>query len=250
MIHERRTTEGLAIVTMRAEYIKPRCLAAGIASRALTVQEGPAWPEHRPPVVLDTVGLAVEVLVALLADPPKVKTLRANKRSAAPVSGLPAALAKAAKDATPLAPLVALADADDWRTLRLVALCPAVRLIGPADPAELRPWIRHLAIMQTLRRTGPAPAWLISPPPPLRLDPLLLRALAALQVSPSVRIAAERCDVSESTMSRLLRATRGVLGMPPGDVSRFRPAEQAALILAQLGGFAHKAGSGVGGKTC
>ena len=62
MIHERRKTEGLAIVTVRAEYIKPRCLAAGIAARALTVQEGSAWPEHRPPVVLDTVGLPVEVL--------------------------------------------------------------------------------------------------------------------------------------------------------------------------------------------
>jgi hypothetical protein len=233
MIHERRKTEGLAIVTARAEYIKPRCLAAGVAARALTVQEGPAWPEHRPPLVLDTVGLPVEVLVALLANPPKVK--RANYQTAARPAALLVEQARAPKEATPLAPLVALADADDWRTLRLLALCPAVRLIGPSDPAELRPWIRHLAMMQTLRRTAPAPAWLISPPPPLRLDPLLLRALAALQVSPSVRIAAEQCDVSVSTMSRLLRATRAVLGMPPGDVSRFRPEEQAAMILARLG---------------
>jgi hypothetical protein len=232
MIHERRTTEGLAIVTARAEYIKPRCLAAGIAARALTVQEGSAWPEHRPPLVLDTVGLPVEVLVALLADPPKVK--RANYQTAARPAAPPVEQIRTLKD-IPLAPLVALADADDWRTLRLLALCAAVRLICPADPAELRPWIRHLAMMQTLRRTAPAPAWLVSPPPPLRLDPLLLRALAALQVSPSVRVAAEQCDVSVSTMSRLLRATRGVLGMPPGDVSRFRPQEQAAMILARLG---------------
>jgi hypothetical protein len=240
MINERRKIEGVAIVTARAEYIKPRCLAAGIAARALTVQEGPAWPEHRPPVVLDTVGLPVEVLVALLANPPRMKSPKANERPAAPVSGLPAELARAEKDAAPFAPLVTLADADDWRTLRLLALCPAVRLIGPADPLELRPWIRHLAKMQTLRRAAPAPAWLIPPPSPLRLDPLLLRALAMLQVSPSVRIAAERCGVSESTMSRLLRATRGVLGMPPGDVSRFRPEEQAAMILARLGGLVHK----------
>jgi hypothetical protein len=235
MIDERRKTQGVAIVTARAEYIKPRCLAAGIAARALTVQEGPAWPEYRPPLVLDTVGLPVEVLVALLADPPRMKSPKANERSAAPLSGLPAELAKAQKDAAPFAALVALADAEDWRTLRLLALCPAVQLICPADPLELRPWIRHLAMVQTLRRAAPAPAWRISPPPSLRLDPLLLPALAALQVSPSVRAAAERCDVSESTMSRLLRATRGVLGMPPGDVSRFRPEEQAAMILARLG---------------
>jgi hypothetical protein len=232
MIHERRTTEGLAIVTARADYIKPRCLAAGIAARALTVQDGPAWPEHRPPLVLDTIGLPVEVLVILLADPPKLKM--AKYQTAAHSVALPAEQRRAPKH-IPFAPLVALADASDWRTLRLLALCSAVRLIGPADPAELRPWIRHLAMMQTLRRTAPAPAWLISPPPPLRLDPLLLRALAALQVSPSVRVAAEQCDVSVSTMSRLLRATRGVLGMPSGDVSRFRPEEQAAMILARLG---------------
>jgi hypothetical protein len=234
MIDERRKTQGVAIVTARADYIKPRCHTAGIAARVLTVQEGPTWPEHRPPLVLDTVGLPVEVLVALLADPPRMKSPKANYQTAARPAALPVEQTTAPKN-LPLAPLAALANAGDWRTLRLLALCPAVRLIGPADPADLRPWIRHLAMVQTLRRAAPAPAWLISPPPSLRLDPLLLPVLAALQVSPSVRVAAEQCDVSESTMSRLLRATRGVLGMPPGDVSRFRPEEQAAMILARLG---------------
>jgi hypothetical protein len=222
MIHERRKTEGVAIVTTRAEYIKPRCLAAGIAVRALPVQDGPAWPAHRPPVVLDTVGLPTEVLVALLAEPPKVKLSPVQTQS------------YASKDAL-FGVVVTLADAGDWRTLRLLALCFAVRLIASDDPATLRPWIQHLATMQIPRRALPMPIWLIPPPPLLRLDPLLLRALAALQASTSVRLAAERCGVSESTMSRLLRTTRGVLEIPPGDVSRFRPAEQAALILARLG---------------
>ena len=149
------------------------------------MQEGPAWPEHRPPVVLDTVGLPVEVLVVLLADPPKMKSSKANHQLTVQVSASPAEQMRTLKE-VPFAPLAALADAGDWRALRLLALCPAVRLICPADPAELRPWIRHLAMMRTLRRIAPVPAWLISPPPPLRLDPLLLRALAALQVNPSV----------------------------------------------------------------
>jgi hypothetical protein len=220
MIQERRTTDGVAIVTTRAEYIKPRFLAAGIPARVLPVQDGPAWPAHRPPLVLDTIGLPVEVLVALLADPPNV-------------SGLPAHAW--APNTASTGVLVALADAGDWRALRLLALCLAVSLIAPDDPATLRPWIRQLATVQMPRRSQPMPVWLIPPPPPLRLAPLLLRALAALQTSPSIRLAAERCGVSESTMARLLRTTRGVLGMPPGTVSRFYPAEQAALILRRLG---------------
>ncbi len=142
------------------------------------------------------------MLVALLAEPPNV-------------SGLPAHAW--APNTASTGVLVALADAGDWRALRLLALCLAVSLIASDNPATLRPWIRQLATVQIPRRSQPMPVWLIPPPPPLHLAPLLLRALAALQSSPSIRLAAERCGVSESTMARLLRTTRGVLGMPPGD---------------------------------
>jgi hypothetical protein len=233
MSDERRKTEGVAIITMRGEEVKSRWLAAGISARALSVQEGPAWPEHRPPVVLDTIGLPVEMLVVLLADPPKVHQSNAQQQPAIWANVPPPTQPNPWQDA-PFVPIAALADGADWRTLRLLALCPAVRLIGPDDPDVWRQWIGHLAAMRAPQRAAPAPAWLIPSPPPLRLDPLLLRALAVFQRSPSVRIAAERCKVSESTMARLLRTTRNVLGMPSGDVFRFRPAEQAALILERL----------------
>jgi hypothetical protein len=205
MIGERRTTDGLAIVTTtgRAACITQRCRAAQLPARVLAVQEGPAWPVLRPPALLDTIGLAVEVLVRLLVHAPP-------------------------------APLIALADPHEWRTLRLLALCPAIRLVSADDIAPLRVWVRHLASMLPTRSTPPT-AWLIPAPPPLPLDPLVLSILAAIMASPSYTMAAVQCHISESTIYRVLRATRTTLRLPHGTVARFRPAELAALILDRLG---------------
>jgi hypothetical protein len=153
--------------------------------------------------LLDTIGLAVEVLVTLLVHAPP-------------------------------APLIALADPDEWRTLRLLALCPSVRLVSADDIAPLRVWVRHLASMLPTRSTPPV-VWLIPAPPPLPLDPLVLSILAAIMASPSYTMAAAQCHVSESTIYRVLRATRATLKLPHGTIARYRPAELATLILDRLG---------------
>jgi hypothetical protein len=79
MIDERHKTQGVAIVTARAEYMKPRCLAADIVARADSA--GRTYlAGNRPPLVLDTVGLPVEVLVGLLANPPRMQSKRMSHR--------------------------------------------------------------------------------------------------------------------------------------------------------------------------
>jgi hypothetical protein len=206
MIQERRNSSGLAVVTTvgRAAQIERQTRATGIPTRILMVQDGPTWPVLRPPALLDTISLLPDVLVALLAN-------------------------------TPPSPLIALADPVDWRALRLLALCPAVRLITADDTAALRMWVCHLASVLPPRATQATPVWLVPAPAPLALHPVLLSVLAALLSSPSYTIAAVQCQVSESTIYRVLRATRATLELPHGAVARFRPAELAARILDRLG---------------
>lgn len=210
MITERRTKRGVAIVSARPS-VKWRYECAGVPNGIYSVQDGNTWPDHRPPVVLDTIGMAVQTLVALLACPPRVAAAHQH------------------------VPLLALADPFDWRVLRLLNLCPAVRLVCPDDPTTLQRWLQHLDGIVPARTGAALSGWMLDPAPDLNLDPLLLPALAALPSSPSIRAAAERCAVSESTMARLLRVTKARLGLPPGDVSRFRPDDLAATILDQLG---------------
>jgi hypothetical protein len=221
MTDERRRQLGVAIVTARPGLIKQCYRAAGFGARVLMVQAGPSWPEHRAPVVLDTIGLPLGELVALLANPPAL--LPATHQ---PIGGRRA-------PATDV-PLIAFAAAQDWRALRLLTLCPAVRLICPDDPAVLWRWLPHLGGAVAARADAPL-IWLVAPPPALQLDPLLLPILAALPSAPSLRMVAARCAISESTLARVLRGTRTALGLPPGEVARFRPDELAALLLERLG---------------
>ena len=227
---ERRERRGVAIVTMRSN-IKWRYESAGIPNGIYSVQDGNTWPDHRPPLVLDTIGMPLSILVALLADPPRMKQAQPDvtTRSSAdaPMSKL--------QDKPLCLPFIAFADPHDWRTLRLLKLCPTVQLVCADDPETFRRWLPHLAGMLLTRSGNPSDGWLVDPAPELNLDPLLLAALAVLPSSPSLRVAAERCGVSESTMARMLRATKATLGLPRGDVSRFRPDELAAIILDRLG---------------
>lgn len=232
--HDRRKQDGVAIVTLRPD-IKHRCIDAGLPARALRVQPGPSWPEeYRPPVVLDTVGLPVEHLVILLANPPRVVT-GTDQPSPSPLKPQPATKQKEQKERTgPLMPLIALADPDDWRTLRLLALCPSIYLICPDKPFMLHRWVRHFSGVVSARSREVSKGWLVALPPDLRLDPLLLPILAALLVSESHGEAAERCDLSDSTLARVLRKTRPILGLPPGDGARFRPRALAMVMLERL----------------
>lgn len=245
MIDKRRNIRGIAVVTTaaRAASMKQLCAAASLPARVLAVQEGLTWPEVRPPIVLDTVAMPLEMLVALLANPPLVQ-----KVSVAPVHGARAAQAMLLGENTEPMPLGVLADPDDWRTLRLLPLCPSVRMVSSADQMVLRRWVRHLSGVLAPRQPAHSLVWLFAPPPPVPTqlavdqaeamrvlrDPLLLRVLAALPSSPSYTSVAVRCKVSTATLARTLRAVRSALDLPPGDVSRFSPAELAAMIFERL----------------
>ena len=229
---ERRKQRGVAIVSVRGS-IKWRYESAGNPNGVYSVQDGNTWPAHRPPVVLDTIGMPPQILVDLLANPPQVKKEQSLYDLRLPVFSEPQASKLLEKPQ--YAPFIALAHPCDWRALRLLKLCPTVQLVCPDEPAKFQRWLRHLDAIVPTRTGASLTAWMLDPAPDLKLDPLLLPALAALRVAPSIRSAAERCEVSESTMARMLRVTRATLGLPPGDASRFRPDELAEIILDRLG---------------
>ncbi len=234
----------------RASRVKEHFLAGGVSARVLSVQNGPAWPQLRPPLVLDTIDMPVEMLVALLANPPMVKKSFASMVDlprAAQVSTPPAARAMMPKERAELVPMGALADPRDWRTLRLLMLCPSVRLISADDLLIVWRWARHLSSALAPRHLASEPAYLFTPPPPIPIqhhaapaaqlvlrDPFLLPLLAALLHCPTYTMIAARCDMSDSKLSRRLRVIRAALGLPPGDVSRLAPVDLAHVILERL----------------
>lgn len=228
---DRRKQPGMAIVTVRSG-IKWRYESAGVPNRVYRVQNGNTWPNYRPPLVLDTIGMPAQMLVDLLADPPKVQDEQPETATQAAIKN---PQTNKLQEKSQFAPLIALADPHDWRALRLLKLCPMVQLVCPDDPLAFRYWLPNFDSIVLTRSGDPLAGWLVDPAPDLKLDPLLLAALAVLPLSPSTRVAAERCGVSDSTMARMLRLTKTMLKIPPGEISRFRPEEVAAIILDRLG---------------
>ncbi len=248
MTGDRRYMEGVVVVTTteRASRVKQRFLTGNVSARVLPVQDGPAWPQLRPPLILDTIDMPVEMLVALLANPPVIKRSSASVVDQAPTAQprtLPATRATMLREHVELVPIGALADPRDWRTLRLLMLCPAVRLISADDLSLVRRWAYHLSSTLPPRRRASEPACLFAPPSPLPMqqaaqsvlrDPLLLPLLAALLSCPTYAAIAARCGVSDSQLSRRLRVVRTALGLPAGDRSRPAPADLARMILEYL----------------
>lgn len=217
MLPERRIQMGIVVVTKRPRQVGVHCQAAGLPARVLSVQSGPAWPELRPPVLLDTIGLPVEELVALLARPPRL--------SAAPGD-------RAAE--RPFAPVMALADPADCCVLRLLGLCPAVELVCAESPQGLARWLAYLEQRVVARSRGGQTIWLIEPPADAPLEPALLSILAALLVSPSYSDVAAHCGLSDSTLYRTLRAIRTGLGLPTSTTGRLEPADLFRRIIERL----------------
>ena len=203
MNSDRRQDDGLAVVTTAAcsGVLKARCTAIGLRTRVVPVQDGGQWPNVRPPVVLDTRGISEADLLTLLVR-------------------------------TPGAPIFALAAPDQRRVLTMLSLTPEIHLIC-ADVTVLPRWLPYLCT--TLPSTRPHPLWLIPPPFMPPLDPLLLPVLAVLRHSPSYAAALSICGLSKSSLLRLLRSARVSLQLPPGDVTRFRPAMLAARMIDRLG---------------
>lgn len=217
MLLERRIQKGVAVVTRRPRQIGLYCETAGLPARVLSVQSGPAWPEHRPPVMLDTIGMPVEELVVLLARPPRLQ--------AAPIE-------RAAERA--FAPVIALADPADCHAMRLLGLCPAVELVCAENTVGLARWLAYLEQQAVARSRGGQTIWLVEPPADAPLEPELLALLAALLVSPSYSDVAARCGLSESTLYRTLRAIRTSLGLPASTTGRLEPADLFGRIIARL----------------
>jgi hypothetical protein len=185
--------------------------------RHIALQDGPQLlPDFRPPLLLDTTGLALPTLVSVLV---------ALQRQALTT--------------------LALVAPTDIRLLRLLPLCSAVRVIAADTPdlTCLAPFTRHLYCIQASLPPTSTPAWVgLVPPPDLKpkLAPFLLPALAALQCAPDLKVAAKACAVaanrkiSRATLLRLLSSTRTALGMPAGAAARYRPPVLAAAILDAL----------------
>ena len=209
-VQDRRQMAGIAVVTVRTGQ-KLRYQDAGLACQMLSLQDtGPLsnpWPLHRPPIVLDTIGLPIHDLVRCLV------------WSSHPVQRHPGS--------------IVLADPADVLRLRLIALCPTVAMIGGDDPELLSRWLPHLGRMP-LRREMALPIWLMPPPHHLPLDPLLLRVLMVLPTVSNWSRAAALCDVSASTLSRCLRRTRVVLALPEGRGTRWTPDAFARLVFNRL----------------
>lgn len=218
MQHERRNHLGIAVVTNRPRQISHYCQSAGLSARMLSVQSGPAWPDHRPPVLLDTIGLPVNELVALLARPPRLS---------APPAARPAAEPR-------FAPVMAVADPSDWRALRLLRLCPAIELVCSENPAGLVRWLAYLEHRVLAHPRADQTVWLVEPPPDRSVDQALLPILAALLLSPSYSEVAARCNLSESTLYRSLRAIRHELGLPPSSAARLEPGLLYERIIERL----------------
>src|SRR6266508_996430 len=128
---ERRKRRGVAIVTERSS-IKWRYESAGIRNGFYSVQDGNKWPDFRPPLVLDTMGMPPQVLVELLANPPQAKKVQPHNELRLPVLSEPQASKLLGKPQ--YVPLIALAIPCVCLPLLLLKLSPTVQLVGPVEP--------------------------------------------------------------------------------------------------------------------
>jgi hypothetical protein len=208
---ERRRELGVALLTDRVELLRPRLYDAGIANRAFLLQddEKKPLPDIRSPLLLDTVGLALPDLFAVLL---------AVQREAITT--------------------LALVNPSDIRLHRLLPLCAAVRVIisDAIDLAHLPPFTRHLDDTPQHGAALP-PVWVgLRAPPQLTppLSPQILRLLNELPCCKDHDMVAAACGMSRATLMRLLADARKALGMPAGTSARYRPPVLATAILAAL----------------
>jgi hypothetical protein len=207
---ERRREPGIALLTQRGKTLIPRLQEAGVPNRLILLQDSEdPLPAIRPPLLLDTVGLALPDLIAVL--------LAVQSR---------------------LIATLALVNPSNIQLLRLLPLCAAVRVIvsDAIDLAYLTPFIRHLDDTPQ-RGAVPPPVWVgLSAPPQLTpaLSPQMLRLLNELSCCKDHDMVAEACGMSRATLMRLLADTRKALNMPAGTRARYRPPVLATAILAAL----------------
>lgn len=206
---------GVAVISWRRPWISQHLQAAGASSRHIIPQLGPSLlPAFRPPLLLDTVGMPLPLLVAILWE------------------------LSQGRDVTPTLALLPL---NQPGLARLLTLPLAVNvLIADTVPTDtLGLWLR-LAPQLERRSASASPAIVGLGPPPADLLNLpahtldALHALAPYGSAPpaSITEAAERAGMSRRLFCYQLAAIRAVVGLP--STRRYRPSALAAAICEAL----------------
>jgi hypothetical protein len=207
---ERRTALGVAVLSIKTPPVISTLQQAGIAYRALLVQEHGGLPKMRPPVVLDTIGMSPLDLARVL-----------DNMAAGRVDG--------GKTVASL-PTIAVADALAYAHHRLLACCPAIVAVmaAPGNPETLPLLVRWLGSSTADVRTGPLWYDLVKPPLP-DPPPDLCGLLIALAGAAKLHDAAAAFNVSRATFFRRLDTVCDALAL-----TRPQPGHQADRWLETL----------------
>lgn len=211
---ERRTMQGVAVISVKKSAITSTLERIGIPYRTLLLQEGGALPPMRLPILLDPLGLRLLELARTL-------------------DNLASGRMQAWKAGTPI-PVITLSAPAAYAQQRLLACCPAV-------VAVIAEQIDPQALPMCLQRFGQGgfepthgPLWFGLAQPPLPMPrPDLNGLLIALSSAPKLHDVAAAWHVSRATFFRRLDPICAALAIerpPPGC-----PAERwLATLLAAL----------------
>ncbi|MBC8163721.1 MAG: hypothetical protein H7Z42_21140 [Roseiflexaceae bacterium] len=182
---ERRAAPGVAILARTTSRLSAMLDHEGTLSRILLLQDGLTLPALRPPVLLDTSGMGVVELAAVL-----------EQLACGAVPDWPSR--------TPL-PTIAIVDPLAVAYLRLLMDCPAVVAVVACtvSPLTLATSIRYFGALAVQEQSGPV--WIGVPCPtliPYRHD--LGRLLLALHCGVTIAAAAHAAHLSRAGLRRRL----------------------------------------------
>ena len=212
---ERRYHQGIAVISLRRVELSRRLKAANVLFRHMIPQLGPTLvPELRPPLLLDTIGMPLPMLVAILWELSRARHIMPTLALVPPDQPLLARLA-----ALPLSVHALVADDVTDETLGLWAR--TAHIIG-RRPGSLAPVEVGIPLTSAGKLNLPA----------YTLD--VLHALSPFGGRSPVNMveAAQRVDMSRRLFCYQLAAIRAVVGIPPD--RRYRPAALASAIYAGI----------------
>ncbi len=212
---ERRYHQGIAVISLRRVELTRRLKAAHTPFRHIVPQLGPTLvPELRPPLLLDTIGMPLPMLVAILWELSRARNIM---------------------------PTLALVPPDQPSLARLTTLPLSVHALVADDVTDetLGLWVR-MAHMIGRRPGSLAPVEVGMPTASvgtLNLPAYTLDVLHALspfggRAPANMTEAAQRVDMSRRLFCYQLAAIRAVIGIAPD--RRYRPAALASAIYAGI----------------
>lgn len=212
---ERRSHQGIAVISLRRVELTRRLKAAHAPFRHIVPQLGPTLvPELRPPLLLDTIGMPLPMLVAILWELSRARNIM---------------------------PTLALVPPDQPGLARLIALPRSVHALVADDVTDetLGLWARMAHLIE--RRPGSMAPVEVGMPmtsagmvnlPAYTLD--ALHALSPFGGKPPATMteAAQRAGISRRLFCYQLAAIRAVVGIPSD--RRYRPPALASTICAAI----------------